>query len=154
MVHDWGSRDAAFIALNAEVMESLPKIIHGEGAYVTVPMQGSGTFAVEAMLTTFVPRDGAILVLINGAYGQRAKRILAIAGRTTIVHETAEDTPPDLDAVERILERDACDHPRLRRPLRDDERHSQSDRKNRSAMRALRQAAADRRDERLRRART
>jgi 2-aminoethylphosphonate-pyruvate transaminase len=103
MVHDWGSRDAAFIALNAEVMESLPKIIHGEGAYVTVPMQGSGTFAVEAMLTTFVPRDGAILVLINGAYGQRAKRILAVAGRATIVHETAEDTPPDLDAVERIL---------------------------------------------------
>ena len=103
MVHDWGSRDAAFIALNAEVMDSLPKIIHGEGAYVTVPMQGSGTFAVEAMLTTFVPRDGAVLVLINGAYGQRAKRILAVAGRETFVHETAEDTPPDLGAVERIL---------------------------------------------------
>jgi 2-aminoethylphosphonate-pyruvate transaminase len=105
MVHDWGSRDAAFIALNAEVMESLPKIIHGEGAFVTVPMQGSGTFAVEAMLTTFAPRDGAVLVLVNGAYGQRAKRILAVAGRATIVHETAEDTPPHLDAVERILER-------------------------------------------------
>jgi 2-aminoethylphosphonate-pyruvate transaminase len=103
MVHDWGSRDAAFIALNAEVLESLPKIIHGEGACVTVPMQGSGTFAVEAMLTTFVPRDGAVLVLINGAYGQRAKRILAVAGRKTFVHETAEDTPPDLDAVDRIL---------------------------------------------------
>jgi 2-aminoethylphosphonate-pyruvate transaminase len=103
MVHDWGSRDAAFIALNAEVLESLPKIIHGEGAYVTVPMQGSGTFAVEAMLTTFVPSDGAILVLINGAYGQRAKRILAVAKRKTFVHETAEDTPPDLGAVERLL---------------------------------------------------
>jgi 2-aminoethylphosphonate-pyruvate transaminase len=103
MVHDWGSRDAAFIALNAEVMESLPKIIHGESAYVTVPMQGSGTFAVEAMLTTFVPCNGAILVLINGAYGQRAKRILAVAGRKTVVHETAEDTPPDLGAVERVL---------------------------------------------------
>jgi 2-aminoethylphosphonate-pyruvate transaminase len=103
MVHDWGSRDGAFIALNAEVMESLPKIIHGEGEYLTVPMQGSGTFAVEAMLTTFVSRDGAALVLINGAYGQRAKRILAVAGRKTFVHETAEDTPPDLGAVERIL---------------------------------------------------
>jgi len=103
MVHDWGSRDATFIALNAEVMESLPKIIHGEAEFVTVPMQGSGTFAVEAMLTTFVPRDGAALVLINGAYGQRAKRILAVAGRKTFVHETAEDTPPDLGIVERIL---------------------------------------------------
>jgi 2-aminoethylphosphonate-pyruvate transaminase len=103
MVHDWGSRDAAFIALNAEVMASLPKIIHGDADFVTVPMQGSGTFAVEAMLTTFVPLDGAALVLINGAYGQRAKRILTVAGRRTFVHETAEDTPPDLGMVERIL---------------------------------------------------
>ncbi len=44
--------------------------------YVTVPMQGSGTFAVEAMLTSFVPPDGGVLLLVNGAYGQRAKRIL------------------------------------------------------------------------------
>lgn len=103
MVHDWGSRDAAFIALNAEVLDGLPKIVHGEGEYVTVPMQGSGTFAVEAMLTTFVPRDGAILVLINGAYGQRARRILGVAGRKSFTYETAEDTPPDLKAIEQIL---------------------------------------------------
>ena len=44
-------------------------------------------------------------MLINGAYGQRAKRILDIAGRKTVVHETPEDTPPDLAAVERILKR-------------------------------------------------
>jgi 2-aminoethylphosphonate transport system permease protein len=74
MVHDWGSRDATFIALNAEVMESLPKIIHGEGAFVTVPMQGSGAFAVEAMLTTFAPRDGVVLALVNGAWAALALR--------------------------------------------------------------------------------
>ena len=81
MVHDWGSRDAAFVGINQTVLARLPEIVNGEGDYVTVPMQGSGTFAVEAMLTTFVPprRQGA--VLINGAYGQRAKRILEIARR-------------------------------------------------------------------------
>ncbi len=103
MVHDWGSRDAAFIALNRTVLERLPEIVHGEGRYVTVPMQGSGTFAVEAMLTTFVPRAGKALVLINGAYGQRARRILEIAGRAVEIYETPEDTPPDLGAVDRIL---------------------------------------------------
>ena len=66
-------------------------------------MQGSGTFAVEAMLTTFVPRTGKVLVLINGAYGQRARRILDIAGRATVTQETAEDTPPDLAEIEEIL---------------------------------------------------
>jgi 2-aminoethylphosphonate-pyruvate transaminase len=105
MVHDWGSRDAAFLRINREVMERLPEIVHGEGTYVTVPMQGSGTFAVEAMLTTFVPPDGKVLLLINGAYGQRAKRILEIARRKVVVHETAEDTPPDLGEVERVLKR-------------------------------------------------
>ncbi|MEX3919814.1 2-aminoethylphosphonate--pyruvate transaminase [Paraburkholderia sp. BR10872] len=103
MVHDWGSRDANFIAINRSVLTRLVRIANGSDDWATVPMQGSGTFAVEAMLTTFVPADGEVLVLINGAYGKRAKRILDIAGRRTVVHETAEDTPPDLAAVEALL---------------------------------------------------
>jgi 2-aminoethylphosphonate-pyruvate transaminase len=106
MVHDWGSRDAAFLKINGEVLARLPEIIDAVGTHVTVPMQGSGTFAVEAMLTTFVPKAGKCLVLINGAYGHRAKKILDIAGRATAVHETAEDTPPDLGAVEAMLAAD------------------------------------------------
>ena len=103
MVHDWGSRDATFLKINAEVLARLPEIVNGGAEYVTVPMQGSGTFAVEAMLTTFVPPGGTVLMLINGAYGHRAKKILDIARRGVVVHETPEDTPPDLAAVERIL---------------------------------------------------
>ena len=103
MVHDWGSRDAAFLKINSEVLTRLPEIVNGAGDYVTVPMQGSGTFAVEAMLTTLVPPGGTVLMLINGAYGHRAKKILDIARRGVVVHETPEDTPPDLAAVERIL---------------------------------------------------
>ncbi|WP_028223243.1 2-aminoethylphosphonate--pyruvate transaminase [Paraburkholderia oxyphila] len=103
MVHDWGSRDANFIEINRSVLARLASIANGAGDWVTVPMQGSGTFAVEAMLTTFVPANGEVLVLINGAYGKRAKRILEIAGRKTVVHETPEDTPPDLAQVEALL---------------------------------------------------
>ncbi|WP_270933552.1 2-aminoethylphosphonate--pyruvate transaminase [Falsiroseomonas oryzae] len=103
MVHDWGSRDAEFLRINREVLDRLPAIAHAAATHVTVPVQGSGTFAVEAMLTSLVPPDGEVLVLINGAYGHRAKRILEIARRRTVVHETSEDTPPDLAAVERIL---------------------------------------------------
>ena len=106
MVHDWGSRDAAFLKINSEVLARLPEIVNGAG-YVTVPMQGSGTFAVEAMLTTFVPPDGHVLLLVNGAYGHRARKILDIARRKVTVHETPEDTPPDLAAVERLLKEDA-----------------------------------------------
>jgi 2-aminoethylphosphonate-pyruvate transaminase len=58
------------------------------------------------MLTTFVPRTGKVLLVINGAYGQRAKRICLIAGRKIAVHETPEDTPPDLAEIERVLKSD------------------------------------------------
>jgi 2-aminoethylphosphonate-pyruvate transaminase len=103
MVHDWGSRDANFLRINSEVLTRLPEIAHGDANFVAIPMQGSGTFAVEAMLTTFVPPGGKVLMLINGAYGHRAKKILDIARREVVVHETPEDTPPDLAAIERIL---------------------------------------------------
>src|SRR6201996_1121798 len=79
MVHDWGSRDATFLKINTEVLTRLPEVVNGAADYVTVPMQGSGTFAVEAMLTTFVPAGGTVLMLVNGAYGQRARKILSIA---------------------------------------------------------------------------
>ncbi len=104
MVHDWGSRDATFLAINKSVLDRLPEIVHGEGRFVTVPVQGSGTYAVEGMLTTFVPPKGKCLVLINGAYGLRAKKILDIAKRATLTHETPEDTAPDLKKVDQMLE--------------------------------------------------
>src|SRR5881394_304329 len=108
MVHDWGSRDAGFIAINKMVLEKIVALAgapntDGRGTHVTVPVQGSGTFAVEAMITSFVPKAGKLLVLINGAYGQRAKKIAEIAGRAVAVHETAEDTPPDLARLEAML---------------------------------------------------
>jgi 2-aminoethylphosphonate-pyruvate transaminase len=102
-VDDWGSRDATFVALNAEVMENLPKIIHGEDALVTAPMQGLGGFAVEAMLTTFAARVGAALVLVNGAYGQRAKRILSETPAITHIFAVhCETTSGVLNSIERI----------------------------------------------------
>jgi 2-aminoethylphosphonate-pyruvate transaminase len=103
MLHDWGSRDAKFLAINTRMRSRLVAMIGGEGVYTCVPMQGSGTFAVEAMLTTFVPRTGEVLLLSNGAYGERARRICEIAGRKVVVHRTPEDAPPDLAALDRML---------------------------------------------------
>ena len=105
MVHDWGSRDATFLKINRSVLESLPQIAHAAEEFVTIPVQGSGTFAVEAMLTSFVPAKGKVLLLVNGAYGHRAKKILDIARRKSIVHETPEDQPPNLAKVEALLKR-------------------------------------------------
>lgn len=106
MLHDWGSRDATFIATNARVRENLLKIANATETHVCVPVQGSGTFAVEATLGTLIPKDGKALVLINGAYGQRMVKILDYAGRASVVYETAEDVPPDPDRLDGILTSD------------------------------------------------
>jgi 2-aminoethylphosphonate-pyruvate transaminase len=103
MLRDWGSRDSEFLRINRMVLDRIAELAGGKGTHVTVPVQGSGTFAVEAMITSFVPRGGKILLLINGAYGQRARKIAEIAGRAVTVHETAEDTPPDLVKLEAML---------------------------------------------------
>ena len=105
--HDYGSRDRRFIEINRRVREGLVAITGGQGTHVCVPLQGSGTFVVEAMLGTFVPRDGKVLILVNGAYGQRMAKICEVAGRRREVLETAEDAPVDPRALDRALAGDA-----------------------------------------------
>ena len=150
MVHDWGSRDAAFLRQHGGA-GARARDLRRRRDFVTVPMQGSGTFAVEAMLTTFIPRNGGVLILINGAYGHRAKKFAKSRARG-YRHETPEDTPPDLAAVEKLLAGNANDHACFRRLLRDHIRHPQSDRRRSRARGEAWQALAGGLHERLRRA--
>ena len=102
MLHDYGSRDNTFIAANAKMLDSLVNIVNGVGTHVSVPLQGSGTFVVEAMIGNFVPADGKLLILVNGAYGHRIAKICDYYKRAYIIQETAEDvpvSPTDVDAV-------------------------------------------------------
>jgi 2-aminoethylphosphonate-pyruvate transaminase len=103
MLHDWGSRDADFIAMNARVCERLLDLAGGRGSHVCVPLQGSGTFIVEAMIGTLVPADGKLLILANGAYGHRMMRIAERYRRTLIVQETPEDVPVSIAALDDAL---------------------------------------------------
>ncbi len=106
MLRDWGSRDGEFITLNRRVRDRLVALVGGTGTHVAVPMPGSGTVAVEAMLGTFVPREGKLLILMNGAYGHPLVRMCEYSGRAYTVYETAEETPPDPAEVDAHLRTD------------------------------------------------
>jgi 2-aminoethylphosphonate-pyruvate transaminase len=108
MLHDYGSRDAKFIDINARILERLVDIVNGAGNYVSVPLQGSGTFVVEAMIGNFVPADGKLLILINGAYGKRIAKICDYYKREYLTHETAEDVPVDTARLDTALDADAA----------------------------------------------
>jgi 2-aminoethylphosphonate-pyruvate transaminase len=106
MLHDYGSRDRHFIEVNRRVRQRLVALIEGEGTHTAVPLQGSGTFVVEAMLASFVPRDGKLLILVNGAYGQRMAKICRYLERRTVIEEWPEDRPVDPARAEEILAAD------------------------------------------------
>lgn len=106
MLVDWGSWDRDFNQLTASLCEQLLAIVNGQATHHCVPLQGSGTFAVEAAIGTLVPRDGKVLVLINGAYGQRLAKICKVLGRAYSTFETAEDQPTTAADVDRLLAAD------------------------------------------------
>ncbi len=59
-----------------------------------MPIQGSGSYCVEAMLGTFVPKDGKVLVLANGAYGLRAAQTMDYLGRAFTLIDKGDYLPP------------------------------------------------------------
>jgi 2-aminoethylphosphonate-pyruvate transaminase len=91
MLRDWGSWDASFNAMTASICKDLVDVVNGAGTHVCVPLQGSGTFSVEAALANLVPRDGKVLVPDNGAYCQRMLKILEYLGREHAAIDLAED---------------------------------------------------------------
>ena len=106
MLRDWGSWDASFNAITATIRRDLVDVVHGAATHVCVPLQGSGTFSVEAALGNLVPRGGKVLVPQNGAYCQRIVKILGILGRAHATLDLPEDRHPTGAMVEEALAAD------------------------------------------------
>ena len=107
MLRDWGSWDGDFRAMTAMLRAGLLDMLGpGREDFDCVPMQGSGTFSVEAMLGSFIARDGKTLVLANGAYGKRIAQTLDYLGRDHVVIDKGDYMPPRGDEVARALAAD------------------------------------------------
>ncbi|HEY0767987.1 MAG TPA: 2-aminoethylphosphonate--pyruvate transaminase [Steroidobacteraceae bacterium] len=107
MLRDWGSWDVDFNNITGRVRERLLHIVRGTGTHECVPMQGSGTFSVEAAIGTLVPRTGHVLVPQNGAYCQRIARICRVLGRKLTTIDYPEDTQVAAVDVGQALTSDA-----------------------------------------------
>lgn len=103
MLRDWGSWDADFNQITTRVRQQILRIVHGEGTHEVVPLQGSGTFSVEAAIGTLVPRDGHVLVPNNGAYCQRIARICKVLNRHLTTLDYTEDQQVQAADVDRVL---------------------------------------------------
>ncbi len=109
MLRDLGSRDAEFVEVVQGIRQHLLELagVSQESGYEAVLMQGSGTFGVEALISSVIPRDGKLLVIINGSYGKRIRDIAQRHGIETVTIEVAENTPAVPRQVSEILAADS-----------------------------------------------
>src|SRR5271170_8454734 len=92
MLRDLGSLDSDFLASVYSIRTRLLDLgPYPRENYECVLMQGSGTFVVESVISSAVPRDGKLLVLVNGAYGRRIAQTARVHGISLDVLEVAEN---------------------------------------------------------------
>ncbi len=107
MLRDLGSRDHEFIELVKDIRQKLVKLAQGsEDEYTAVLMQGSGTFGLEAVVSSAIGPNEKLLVIINGAYGKRIAKIASVLGIDTVTLDYPENKTPDLRGIESALKAD------------------------------------------------
>jgi 2-aminoethylphosphonate-pyruvate transaminase len=111
MLRDWCTWDETYnLGVVTPIREKLVALASAAdpNAYTAVLMQGSGTFSVESMIGSTVTRNGKLLALANGEYGNRLGRIARTLEIETVVHDSGELAPPDLDLLDTALASDTA----------------------------------------------
>ena len=107
MLADWGSRDVEFRKIVADIRKGLLVMAGADDTYECVIMQGSGTFAIEAALGALCPSGEAkTLVVANGAYGDRAAKILEKIGRPVVKIDKGDSAAPTVEEIAAKLDED------------------------------------------------
>lgn len=107
MLRDWCTWDEDYKELVQEVRAKLIRLATDKtDRYTCVLMQGSGTFSVESTIGTALPEGGKLLVLPNGAYGDRIVQIAMTLKINCLFNDSGELEPPDLEALEATLKED------------------------------------------------
>ncbi len=109
MLRDVGSRDAEFVKVVRDIRQLLLGVagVSQADGYEAILLQGSGTFGLEAVVSSVIPRDGKLLIIINGAYGKRIRQIAERHGIETVAIEVSERTLPDPQQVRQSLNSDS-----------------------------------------------
>jgi 2-aminoethylphosphonate-pyruvate transaminase len=91
----------------ADIRARVLAIAHGiTGEHATLPLQGSGHFAIEAALRTFLPPGGRILIPAIGSYADRMAHLAREAGRVVVSLPVPDETPVAPAAIAEALAAD------------------------------------------------
>ncbi len=111
MQRDWCTWDKEYNQLVQDIRQKLVEIATQQHElYSAVLMQGSGSFAVESVLGSVIPKDGKILIINNGAYGARMVQMARCLNIDVVELQFAETETPDLTEIEKALEDQSITH--------------------------------------------
>ena len=74
--------------------------------YTAVLMQGSGSFAVESVMTSAISNQDKLLIISNGAYGERMVKMAQYIGLNYQVYDVAYNEHPKVEEIREILKVD------------------------------------------------
>jgi Serine-pyruvate aminotransferase/archaeal aspartate aminotransferase len=81
METDYCTWDDEYKGITQSIRRSLLDIAHvNHEDYTAVPMQGSGTYGVESVISSVIPDNGTLLIAMNGAYGERIGQMADVYG--------------------------------------------------------------------------
>ncbi len=107
MLRDLGSRDFEFLSVVSDIRNRLLELAGVKpGEFEAILMQGSGTYGVESVISSAIPPDGKLLVIANGAYGNRIAKMASLLKVDQTHLKYAENQIPDLDEIDRTLAED------------------------------------------------
>lgn len=110
MLFDHCTWDDEYKQITQTIRKDLLALAHvNEEEYTTVLMQGSGTFGVESVISSIIPREGGLLLLSNGAYGERIAKMCTYHHINCIHIQQAYNKIPDVTLAKKALE----DHPEI-----------------------------------------
>jgi aspartate aminotransferase-like enzyme len=108
MMTDMGSREQEYLSIVKNIRFKLCHIAspHAYEMYTSIIVQGCGTFGVEACLGSVIPSNGKLVIIINGTYGERMKKIAQTLKIDCVDITCNENEIPDLDKLEEVLAND------------------------------------------------
>ncbi|WP_042349145.1 2-aminoethylphosphonate--pyruvate transaminase [Bacillus massiliigorillae] len=107
MMKDWCTWDVDYNNLVQDIRSKLVQLATStSNQYSAVLMQGSGTFTVESVIGSVIPKEGKLVVLVNGVYGARIAQIAQMLHIDVTVIDSGETSQPNLTELEKVLQED------------------------------------------------
>jgi len=103
-------REKEFGEVMGWISRELSAFVGNPDDYETVLFGGSGTAAVEVMVSSVVPKDGKMLIVDNGAYGTRMAKIASVYGIPAAVMKSPAYKRLDLAQLERLIDAEKPTH--------------------------------------------